>query len=154
MDRNAQGVPQVYASTSHDLFFAQGYVQAQDRFWQMDVYRHITAGRLAEMFGSGQVDTDKFIRTMGWRTVAEQEYASLSPDSKAYLTAYSAGVNAYLKDHKGSKASVEYAVLGLQTDYSPTSGRPSTQWPGSRPWPGTCATTCSRRSTARWPRRS
>ncbi|NUR32124.1 MAG: penicillin acylase family protein, partial [Catenulispora sp.] len=110
VDRNAQGVPQVYASTSHDLFFAQGYVQAQDRFWQMDVYRHITAGRLAEMFGSGQVDTDKFIRTMGWRAVAEQEYSALNADTKAYLTSYSAGVNAYLKDHKGSKASVEYAV--------------------------------------------
>ncbi|WP_307856564.1 penicillin acylase family protein [Catenulispora pinistramenti] len=136
VDRDAQGVPQVYASTSHDLFFAQGYVQAQDRFWQMDVYRHITAGRLSEMFGSDQVDTDKFIRTMGWRTVAEQEYAVLSPTTKAYLNAYSDGVNAYLKDHKGSKASVEYAVLGLQTDYTPYAWTPidSVSWLKALAW--------------------
>ncbi|GAA1961920.1 penicillin acylase family protein [Catenulispora subtropica] len=136
VDRNAEGVPQVYAATSHDLFFAQGYVQAQDRFWQMDVYRHITAGRLAEMFGSSQVDTDKFVRTMGWRAVAEQEYSTLSADTQAYLTAYSAGVNAYLKDHKGSKASVEYAVLGLQTDYTPYDWTPvdSVAWLKALAW--------------------
>jgi penicillin amidase len=136
VDRDAQGIPQIYASTSHDLFFAQGYVQAQDRFWQMDVYRHVTAGRLAEMFGSGQVDTDKFIRTMGWRDVAQQEYAGLSPETKAYLGAYSDGVNAYLKDHKGSKASVEYALLGLQTDYTPYAWTPvdSVSWLKALAW--------------------
>ncbi|ACU75064.1 peptidase S45 penicillin amidase [Catenulispora acidiphila DSM 44928] len=136
VDRDAQGVPQLYASSSHDLFFAQGYVQAQDRFWQMDVYRHVTAGRLSEMFGSSQVDTDKFIRTMGWRDVAEQEYAGLSPETKAYANAYSDGVNAYLKDHKGSKASVEYAVLGLQTDYTPYAWTPidSLSWLKALAW--------------------
>jgi penicillin G amidase len=136
VDRDAQGVPQLYASNSHDLFFAQGYVQAQDRFWQMDVYRHVTAGRLSEMFGSGQVETDKFIRTMGWRSVAEQEYAGLSPQTKAYLAAYCDGVNAYLKDHKGSKASVEYAVLGLQTDYTPYTWTPvdSLSWLKALAW--------------------
>jgi penicillin amidase len=136
VDRDAQGVPQVYAATSHDLFFAQGYVQAQDRFWQMDVYRHVTAGRLSELFGSGQVSTDKFIRTMGWRVVAEQEYSMLSPDTKTYLSAYSDGVNAYLKDHKGSSASVEYAVLGLQTDYTPYAWTPvdSVSWLKALAW--------------------
>ena len=136
VDRDAQGVPQLYASTSHDLFFAQGYVQAQDRFWQMDVYRHITAGRLSEMFGSGELDTDKFIRTMGWRAVAEQEYAGLGTETKAYLSAYCDGVNAYLKDHKGSKASVEYAVLGLQTDYTPYAWTPadSLSWLKALAW--------------------
>ncbi|MEZ0111992.1 penicillin amidase [Catenulispora sp. EB89] len=136
VDRDAQGVPQLYASTSHDLFFAQGYVQAQDRFWQMDVYRHVTAGRLSEMFGSGQIDTDKFIRTMGWRDVAQQEYDGLSPETKAYLNAYCDGVNAYLKDHKGSKASVEYAVLGLQTDYTPYTWTPvdSLSWLKALAW--------------------
>lgn len=136
VDRDARGIPQIYASTSHDLFFAQGYVQAQDRFWQMDVYRHVTAGRLSEMFGSGQVDTDKFIRTMGWRHVAEQEYAGLSAQTKAYLNAYCDGVNAYLKDHKGSKASVEYAILGLQTDYTPYAWTPadSVSWLKALAW--------------------
>lgn len=136
VDRDARGVPQIYASTSHDLFFAQGYVQAQDRFWQMDVYRHVTAGRLSEMFGSGQVATDKFIRTMGWRDVAEQEYAGLSSETKAYLNAYCDGVNAYLKDHQGSRASVEYAVLGLQTDYTPYAWTPadSVSWLKALAW--------------------
>lgn len=136
VDRNAQGVPQVYASTSHDLFFAQGYVQAQDRFWQMDVYRHITAGRLSEMFGSGQLSTDEFIRTMGWYSIAQQEYNLLSPDTKAALLAYSAGVNAYMKTHSGAKASVEYAILGLQTSYTPYAWTPvdSIAWLKALAW--------------------
>ena len=134
--RNAQGVPQVYASTSHDLFFAQGFVQAQDRFWQMDVYRHITAGRLSELFGAGQLSTDEFIRTMGWYAVAQQEYKLLSPSGKATLIAYSDGVNAYMKTHSGAKASVEYALLGLQTSYTPYAWTPvdSIAWLKALAW--------------------
>ncbi len=56
--RDAMGVPQIYADNETDLFRAQGYVQAQDRFYEMDVRRHVTAGRLSEMFGEGQVETD------------------------------------------------------------------------------------------------
>ena len=136
VDRNAQGVPQVYAATSHDLFFAQGYVQAQDRFWQMDVYRHITAGRLSEMFGSSQLSTDEFIRTMGWYSIARQEYNLLAPSTKAALVAYSAGVNAYMKTHSGGKASVEYAILGLQTSYTPYAWTPvdSIAWLKALAW--------------------
>lgn len=119
VDRDAHGIPQVYAGTGHDLMFAQGYVQAQDRFWQMDVYRHAAAGRLSEMFGSGQIRTDAFIRTMGWRELAEQNYALLSPASKRYLTAYADGVNAYLTDHHGGGLSFEYLALGLQKPYAP-----------------------------------
>ena len=59
-------IPQIYANTRHDLFFAQGYIHAQERFWQMDFYRHIGAGRLSEMFGHAEVRTDSFIRTLGW----------------------------------------------------------------------------------------
>jgi penicillin amidase len=119
VDRDAQGIPQVYASTGHDLMFAQGYVQAQDRFWQMDVYRHAAAGQLSAMFGAGQVRTDEFIRTMGWREQAEQNYALLSPASRRYLTAYADGVNAYLTDHHGAGLSFEYLALGLDKPYSP-----------------------------------
>ena len=60
--RDEFGVPHIYTNTSHDLFFAQGYVHAQDRFWQMDFWRHIGSGRLSEMFGESQLDTDKFLR--------------------------------------------------------------------------------------------
>jgi len=72
--RDSSGVPQIYADTAADLFRAQGFVQAQDRFYEMDVRRHMTSGRLSEMFGSGQVETDAFLRTLGWRQVAQEEY--------------------------------------------------------------------------------
>lgn len=111
--RDNMGIPHIYASTTHDLFFAQGYVHAQDRFWQMDSWRHIGSGELSKMFGSGQVETDSFLRTLGWRLTAEAEWEQLSPESKAILQAYTDGVNAYLKDHKGIALSLEYAVLGL-----------------------------------------
>ena len=77
MYRDKMGIPHIYATTSHDLFFAQGYVHAQDRFWQMDAWRHIGSGTLSEMFGKGQLETDTFLRTLGWRVTAEQEYAEL-----------------------------------------------------------------------------
>jgi penicillin amidase len=111
--RDKMGIPHIYASTSHDLFFAQGYVHAQDRFWQMDAWRHIGSGTLSEMFGKGQVETDTFLRTLGWQQIAEQEYAALPPEAKAVLDSYSDGVNAYLKDHDTTALSLEYAILGL-----------------------------------------
>jgi len=116
--RDALGIPNIYAVTLHDLFFAQGYVHAQERFWQMDFWRHIGSGRLSEMFGESQLDTDAFLRTLGWQQLAEEEFASLNEESRNILTAYSEGVNAYLKDHKGSKLSLEYAILNiLAPDY-------------------------------------
>ncbi|MER5890029.1 penicillin acylase family protein [Streptomyces sp. NPDC001941] len=116
--RDSYGIPQIYADTDEDLFRAQGYVQAQDRFWEMDVRRHLTSGRLSEMFGKGQVDTDAFLRTLGWRRVAQQEYdTKLSASTKKYLQAYADGVNAYLKGKSGRDVSVEYAALAFENDY-------------------------------------
>ena len=77
--RRRTACPQIYADTADDLFFAQGFVQAQDRFFEMDVRRHITAGRLSEMFGEDTLETDKVVRTLGWRRVAEQELDRLEP---------------------------------------------------------------------------
>ncbi|MFB7409652.1 penicillin acylase family protein [Streptomyces sp. NPDC056202] len=117
--RDANGVPQIYADNEADLFRAQGYVQAQDRFYEMDVRRHVTAGRLSEMFGESQIETDSFLRTLGWRRVAQQEYDKvLSPETKKYLQAYAEGVNAYLKDRDPADISVEYAALALTNDYA------------------------------------
>jgi penicillin amidase len=79
----------------------------------MDFWRHIGSGRISEMFGESEVDTDKFLRTLGWRGVAEQELAALDPESIAILQAYAEGVNAYLASHQGSALSLEYAVLKL-----------------------------------------
>jgi penicillin amidase len=118
--RDGAGIPQVYASSAADLFFAQGYVQAQDRFFEMDFRRHVAAGRLAELFGHDALETDMFVRALGWRRVAEAELSLLSPATRGYLESFSAGVNAYLSDHNGSTLSLEYAVLKLDgLDYTP-----------------------------------
>jgi penicillin G amidase len=109
--RDHAGIAQVYTRTSHDLFYAQGFVQAQDRFFEMDVRRHTTSGRLSELFGESTLDIDKTVRTMGWRRVAEQEVSRLGADTKSYLQAYSDGVNAYLGDHSASDLSLEYTLL-------------------------------------------
>ena len=135
--RDANGIPQIYADSSADLFMAQGYVQAQDRFWEMDVRRHLTAGRLSEMFGAGQVENDAFLRTLGLRRVAQQEYdTQLSPAAKQNLQAFSAGVNAYLADHHGAALSVEYAALGFTNDYQPEPWTPvdSVSWLKAMAW--------------------
>jgi penicillin amidase len=117
--RDGHGIPQLYAQTANDLFLAQGYVHAQDRFWEMDFRRHVTAGRLAEMFGKDLVPTDAFIRTSGWRRVAEQEWTILAPDTKAYLQAYADGVNDWIQANGGPTGnggkSLEYTILGLTT---------------------------------------
>lgn len=109
--RDASGIPQIYAGTSHDLFYAQGFVQAQDRFFEMDVRRHTTAGRLSELFGESTLEVDKTVRTMGWRRVAQQEVSRLTPQTQSYLDAFSEGVNAYIRDHTPSEMSLEYTLL-------------------------------------------
>lgn len=111
--RDARGVPHIYASTEHDLFMAQGYVHAQDRFWQMDFNRHIGSGELSEMFGSGRVDTDRFLKTLGWERIAQQEMELLDPGVIQILQAYADGVNAYLDSRSGSALSYEYLFLQL-----------------------------------------
>ncbi len=111
--RDELGVPHVYASSQHDLYMAQGYVHAQDRFYQMDVWRHVGAGRLSEMFGESQLETDRFLRTLGWARVAEQEVAALGAESADVLNWYAAGVNAYLAERQRGGLSLEYAVVGL-----------------------------------------
>ncbi len=110
--RDSLGVAHIYADTPEDLFRAQGFVAAQDRFFQMDLRRHVVSGRLAELVGPAGVETDQVIRTLGWRRVAEQELPMLDPVARGYLQAYTAGVNAYI-EHRGSpsKMALEYAVL-------------------------------------------
>ncbi|MEU8860874.1 penicillin acylase family protein [Streptomyces umbrinus] len=135
--RDSYGIPQIYASTDEDLFMAQGYVQAQDRFYEMDVRRHMTAGRLSEMFGESQVDEDEFLRTLGWDRVAEKEYKTkLSAETKKYLQAYAKGVNAYLKGKDGADISLEYAALGFSNDYKPKDWTPvdSVAWLKAMAW--------------------
>ncbi|WP_322920203.1 penicillin acylase family protein [Nocardioides renjunii] len=135
--RDEQGIPQVYADTDDDLMRAQGYVHAQERFFEMDFRRHVTAGRLSEIFGADTLETDKMIRTMGWRRVAEQEWALIEPATRDALTSYAEGVNAYIADRSPSELAVEYSVLGLTgLDYAPEEWEPidSLAWLKAMAW--------------------
>ena len=135
--RDGYGIPHIYASTHHDLFLSQGFVHAQDRFWQMDFWRHTGSGRLAEMMGKPMLETDKFLRTLGWERVAQQELDLLSPEEVAILEAYSAGVNAYISTTTGTDLSLEYLFLGLlNSGYEPPPWTPlnSLTWSKAMAW--------------------
>ncbi len=118
--RDEHGIPQIYAGTTHDLMLAQGFVHAQDRFFEMDVRRHVTAGRLSELFGKDALETDLVVRTLGWRAVADAELPLLKPATRSALDAYAEGVNAYLEGRSPSELSLEYTLLGVSgLDYQP-----------------------------------
>ena len=116
--RDRWGVPHLYAQNFQDLFFAQGYVTAQDRLWQMEFNRRVGSGTLSEVLGEATLENDRFIRTMGWRRVAEEEAANLDEETRTILEAYAAGVNAFI-----DKASLppEFLILGFRPDpWTPT----------------------------------
>jgi penicillin G amidase len=142
VQRDKSGIPQIYAHTSADLFLAEGYVQAQDRFWQMDVDRHITSGTLASLVGAKAVQTDEFVRTLGWRQVAQASYDKSTPATRQYLAAYAKGVNDYLAARPGgSKLSIEYTLidaplLGTVSGYHPAAWTPvdTVSWLEAMAW--------------------
>ena len=113
--RDDHGIAHIYAENADDLFFAQGYVHAQDRMWQMEFWRHIAQGRVSEIVGEPGLENDKFIRTSGWNRIAAANtayYEQELPEAMAALTAYSAGVNAYLVENKDDIA-ISQRILGL-----------------------------------------
>ncbi len=137
VQRDPRGIPVITAETSHDLFLAQGYVHAQDRFWEMDFRRHMTGGRLAELFGESQLGADKFLRSLDWHGIAEREVAQLPDRERAYYEAYADGVNAYLAQRQGGALAFEYTVLGLQNPgYEPEPWTPvdSVAWLKAMAW--------------------
>ncbi|HUS70490.1 MAG TPA: penicillin acylase family protein, partial [Anaerolineae bacterium] len=111
--RDRWGVPHIYAQNVEDLFFAQGYVTAQDRLWHMEFNRRVGSGTLSEVLGEATLDTDRFIRTLGWRRVAEEEADLLSGEALTMLEAYSTGVNAFIDSHRGSLP-LEFTILGFE----------------------------------------
>ena len=125
--RDDAGIARIVAATPHDLFLAQGYVHAQDRMWQMEVWRHISSGRLSELFGRSELETDRFIRALDWRGAAERDLAALSPAARAALDAYAAGVNAFLEDHRGSLG-LAFVVTGLQSGKGGPTGYDPEPW--------------------------
>lgn len=113
--RDAAGVPHLTAANERDLFFAQGYVHAQDRLWQMHFNRTLASGRLTSLFGPGPRPADEYLLTVGLRRLAELDLEHLSPDTRALLEAYSAGVNAFLESH-GDALPFEFVVLRVEPE--------------------------------------
>lgn len=111
--RDPWGVPHIYAQNEADLLFAQGYVHAQDRLWQMEISRRLSQGRMSEIAGPSTIDVDQFMRTLGLRRVAEQSWQEMDDDARAVLTAYAAGVNAYLTDNH-NRLPIEYTLMGFE----------------------------------------
>jgi penicillin amidase len=115
VDRDISGIANITATTPHDLFVAQGFVHAQERMWQMEVWRRISAGRLSEIFGAGSLDEDRFIRTLGWRQAAERDLAALSSETRGVLQAYVDGVNAWLDANRGNLG-LAFLITGDQPE--------------------------------------
>src|SRR5215213_5674919 len=117
--RDRWGVPAITAETRHDLWFGQGFCHGQDRLWQLELYRRSAAGRLSEIAGAETLPTDRLMRTLGFRRIAEREEAELEPGLRAELEALCAGVNAAAAIAR--PLPFEFQVLRLDFDpWSPT----------------------------------
>jgi len=121
--RDEWGVPHIYASTEADLFRVQGYVTAQDRWWQMEWSRRQARGELSLIMGANLVATDTFLRTLGLRQMAERDLAMQDEATLRMLEAYAEGVNAWLATQESpSDAAIEYnfaALLGAELELEP-----------------------------------
>ena len=113
--RDTWGVPHIYAKTQHDLFFAQGYVVAQDRLFQMEMWRRMGEGRLAEVLGPSAVGRDKIARLLAYRGDWQKEYDSYSSDARSILDAFTDGVNAYIAE-VADHPPIEFDLLGIKPE--------------------------------------
>ena len=112
--RDAAGVPHIYAQNIDDLFFAQGFVQAQDRLWQMEMYRRTFEGTLAEIMGPTHVSHDRMARLLKYRGPwDDREFGSYHPEGKRILDAFARGVNAYIAQ-AGDRLPVEFRLTGIK----------------------------------------
>jgi penicillin amidase len=109
--RDERGIPYIEAKNDADLYFAQGYATAQDRLWQLDIFRRTARGELAEVLGRLVLDQDKLHRTYGFAQAAEAEVAKASPQSRAVLEAYAQGVNAYASSLDAKSLPLEFQRL-------------------------------------------
>lgn len=109
--RDEYGVPHIYADNNYDLYFALGYVQAQDRLFQMDFYRRAATGRLSEVIGKDFVDADRYLITMGFKRTAKEQVDNLPPEMAEIVTAFSDGINAFMEE---GKLPVEFKILGYK----------------------------------------
>ena len=113
--RDEWGIAHIYAETQADLFFAQGFVAAQDRLWQMDLWRRIGEGKLAEVLGEKAVERDRFARLVRYRGDMKTEYESYAPDAKPIIEAFARGVNAFIEVSK-DKLPIEFEIAGYRPE--------------------------------------
>lgn len=109
--RDGRGVPYIEAGNDDDLYFAQGYVTASDRLWQMDLMRRTARGELSEIFGKAALEEDKRRRTFGYARVAEAAAARMEPSSRRIYEAYAAGVNALITSLDDRELPPEFQLL-------------------------------------------
>ncbi len=114
--RDGRGIPYIEAKNDADLYFAQGYVFASDRLWQMDLMRRVPRGQMAEIFGEVRLEEDKRWRRFGFASIAEQSLLSMSPETRAGLDNYTRGVNAYIAGLDDKTMPPEFKIL----QYKPT----------------------------------
>jgi penicillin amidase len=111
--RDKWGVPHIYAETVEDLFFAQGFVAAQDRLYQMDIWRRIGRGELSAVFGEAYIERDRIARLTRFRGDMEAEWKSYSPDTRRIAESFTAGINAYI-DQQGDRLPIEFTLLDFK----------------------------------------
>lgn len=111
--RDQWGIPHIYATNIHDVLFAQGFVHAQDRLWQMDLTRRAAQGRLSEFIGKEALEVDRMSRTLGFKRVAEKDLNLYNVEQLALVDSYCKGINAYLR-HKSFKKPIEFTLVKLK----------------------------------------
>lgn len=114
--RDRWGVPHIKAENQHDLFFAQGFVQAQDRLFQMDLWRRSVQGRLSEVLGPNFIERDAMTRRIQFRGDVEAEWASYGADTKAIATAFTQGINAWVSRARGQRPE-DFALAGWAPEF-------------------------------------
>ncbi|MCI0522874.1 MAG: penicillin acylase family protein [Bacteroidales bacterium] len=109
--RDERGVPHIYATSAHDLYFVTGYISAQERMWQMDLIRRATTGRLSEILGPDYIEADHFLRMLSMTAKSEVVIAKEDPVILAAMQSYCDGVNTWIGE-RGKKLPAEFRILG------------------------------------------
>ncbi|MEN9543658.1 MAG: hypothetical protein RLZZ598_491, partial [Pseudomonadota bacterium] len=115
IERDANGIPTIHAASAEDAWFGLGFVHAQDRLWQLETHRRIGAGRLAETFGPNALEADKFLRALGVRRAAAEQWVKADASTRRALEAYAGGINAVLRQHLRARPP-EFVLLGINPE--------------------------------------
>jgi penicillin G amidase len=113
-----RGIPHIFANNNEDLYYAQGFVMAKDRLWQMDFVSYVSSGRLSELVGEKALKMDRYHRRIGLRKAAENslELLSKDPETSEAVNAFTDGVNAYIQKLSSSQYPIEYKLLGYKPE--------------------------------------